>query len=125
MVAIKYLKTEAIPTNISRWVDRNVNTVTLIMERMAKKGLIIRFPDMNDRRSFHVIMTEKGQEYLKKNARKSSALIRKLLENLSDDELRTLSTLLEKIRRQAINCYRKEKILMKYHLGKPANDSVR
>jgi DNA-binding MarR family transcriptional regulator len=119
LMTIKQVNTPVNPTYIAEQVDRNLNTVTLIIERMAKKGLIVRTRDADDQRSYEVVITEKGKEYLKRSSPKSSALIMKVLETLSAEELQTLTTLLEKIRLQAIQCNRKEKILRKYSQKKP------
>jgi DNA-binding MarR family transcriptional regulator len=111
LLAIKYINGPATPTQIANWVDRNLNTVTLIVDRMHKNGLVKRARDMDDRRSFRLILTEKGDAYLNRGTKSAITLIKRLLENLSDDELQTLETLLAKVRLQAIQHHRKDNIL--------------
>jgi DNA-binding MarR family transcriptional regulator len=54
------------PGQIARWVDRNANSITLMLDRMEKSGLVVRTRNVNDRRSLYVEITEKGVEVLKK-----------------------------------------------------------
>ena len=111
LMAIKYVDGPATPTQIADWVDRNLNTVTLIVDRMAKNGLVKRARDMEDRRSFRLILTAKGEEYLNRSTKIAITLVKRLLETLSDEELQTLETLLAKVRLQAIQHHRKDNIL--------------
>jgi len=111
LMAIKYIDRPATPTQIADWVDRNLNTVTLIVDRMVKNDLIKRVRDIEDRRSFHLVMTEKGKEYLKMSTQISTPLVMILLENLSHEELLTLETLLAKVRLRAIQQSRKSQNL--------------
>ena len=102
LMAIKYIDAPANPTQIADWVDRNLNSITLIVDRMEKNGLVRRTRDPEDRRSFRLVVTEKGEEYLKRSAQEAITLVMRLLENLSEEELQLLKTLLEKVRLQAI-----------------------
>jgi DNA-binding MarR family transcriptional regulator len=102
LMAVKYIDPPATPTLIADWVDRNLNTVTMIIERMEKDGLVDRVMDLQDRRSYRVVITKKGEACLKKSMLPGSKLIRHILETLSDEEMQTLETLLEKVRIQAI-----------------------
>ena len=102
LMAIKNADGPATPTQIADWVDRNLNSITLIVDRMEKSGLVKRVRDVRDRRSLRIVMTEKGEQYLKQNTTMSWQLIKDLLKVLSEEEMRQLAGLLEKVRQQAI-----------------------
>lgn len=50
----------ATPTEISLWLFRKPNTVTELVKRMEKKGLVKKIKNLDNRKSIRVIMTEKG-----------------------------------------------------------------
>lgn len=101
LMAIKYLKNPATPTEIANWVDRNQNSITLIVDRMEKAGLVERVRDVGDRRSHRVQMTEKGKKTLDHATIAGWELIQQILSGLSESEMSTLTTLLQKVRQKA------------------------
>ena len=103
LIAIKYINTPAKPTDIARWLDRNVNSITLIVDRMEKDGLVKRARDLKDRRTLRLIMTEKGEEALARATVAGWGLVQEVLAVLSEDEMRTLVVLLERVRQKAFD----------------------
>jgi|GEM_PF-149765 len=103
LIAIKYINAPATPTEIARWVDRNVNSITLIADRMEKDGLVKRARDLKDRRTLRLVMTEKGEEALDRSTVAGWGLIQEVLAVLSEDEMRTLVNLLERVRQKAFD----------------------
>ncbi len=101
LIAIKYINAPAKPTEIARWVDRNVNSITLITDRMEKDGLVKRARDLKDRRTLRLIMTEKGEETLARATLAGWELVQEVLSGLSEGEMRTLVSLLERVRQKA------------------------
>jgi DNA-binding MarR family transcriptional regulator len=94
------------PGQIARWVDRNANSITLILDRMEKSGLVIRTKHVTDRRSLNIEMTEKGAEVLRQGVEVGWKIIQGILGGLSAEEIEALSDSLEKLRRRAIlRCY--------------------
>jgi MarR family 2-MHQ and catechol resistance regulon transcriptional repressor len=102
LMAIKNANSPATPTQIADWVDRNLNSITLIVDRMEKNGFVKRVRDIQDRRSIRLSITEKGEQYLKNSAQSGWDLIQDIFEVLSDEDIQTLKGLLEKVRYQAI-----------------------
>jgi DNA-binding MarR family transcriptional regulator len=49
-------------TDIANWLDRDTTSITLIIDRMSKEGLVERIRDLKDRRAVRVIITPKGEE---------------------------------------------------------------
>ena len=111
LMTIKYIGCPRTPTRIAEWVDKHLNTVSPILERMEKNGLIKKVRDTKDRRLYIIAMTEKGEKYLNDSTPKAAALVKNILECLSEEELRMLERLLEKVRLQAMKQCRKDKIL--------------
>ena len=62
--AIKFIDGPVKPTEVAEWLDRSPNSITLIIDRMEKRGLVKRIRDHEDRRSVLLIMTENGSEIL-------------------------------------------------------------
>lgn len=111
LMAIKNADAPATPTQIADWVDRNLNSITLIVDRMEKGGFVKRVRDIQDRRSIRLSITEKGDQYLKSSAQSGWDLIQDVLKVLSEEEIENLKGLLEKVRYQAIEkCYRNKTV---------------
>jgi DNA-binding MarR family transcriptional regulator len=110
------------PTQIAKWVDRNANSITLMLDRMEKSGLVVRTRNVSDRRSLHIEITEKGIEVLRQGVEVGWSIIRNILGSFSTKEIRALSESLEKLRHQAIlRCYPEKdveeiKIDVRHHL---------
>jgi MarR family 2-MHQ and catechol resistance regulon transcriptional repressor len=105
LVTIKYLEYldgHVRPTDIAWWMGRSANSVSMIVDRMAKAGLLRRVRDKGDRRVVHVFITSKGKDVLKPATPAGLELIHKILSQLSDDDRRTLASLLEKLKYESL-----------------------
>ena len=51
----------ATPTEISQWLLREPHTISALLDRMEKDGLVRRYRDMHKRNTVRVDMTEKGR----------------------------------------------------------------
>jgi DNA-binding MarR family transcriptional regulator len=98
LLAVRYIEDPVTPTEVSRWLDRNRNSVSLIVDRMVKAGLIDRIRDLRDRRSVRLTITDKGKEALDMSMVAGWKLVQEILSQLSEEELRDLITFLEKVR---------------------------
>jgi DNA-binding MarR family transcriptional regulator len=71
-----------------------------MLERLVQQGLIVRSEDPNDRRSKHLVLTDKGQEILHEGILARQKWIEELAELLTDEEkdqaLGVLQILVEK-----------------------------
>jgi DNA-binding MarR family transcriptional regulator len=102
LMAIKLSSTPPSLIQIADWVDRHANSITLIVDRMEKSGLVKRTRNIQDRRSYNLIMTAKGEKYLQSGLAAGLSLIQEILSCLSDAESQKLFDLLDKIRTKAI-----------------------
>ena len=80
-----------------RLLDRTPD-VTRLLNRLERAGLIHRCRADHDRRVVEVSITDAGHALLERMSEVVEAEIRRLAANLSDDELRMLSELLERMR---------------------------
>jgi DNA-binding MarR family transcriptional regulator len=64
LVTIKYHGAPIRITDIARWLERSTNSVTMIVDRMVKAGLLRRVRDRRDRRTVNVFLTSKAEDAL-------------------------------------------------------------
>ena len=96
--AIKYLPPPVTPSDIARWLDRNTNTITLMVDRMERSGLVKKRRDLPDRRAFRMTLTPKSRILLRKALIPFREVPEEIMACLSDDELHSYMELTQKIR---------------------------
>jgi DNA-binding MarR family transcriptional regulator len=94
LVSIGYLGEPARVTDIARWLERSTNSISMIVDRMVKAGLVKRVRSKSDRRVVHVTFTSKGEDALKPSTRAMFEVVRKNLSPLSHEDRSTLLSLL-------------------------------
>jgi DNA-binding MarR family transcriptional regulator len=104
LMAVKHISGPVRITDIARWLDRSVNSVSMIIGRMVKAGLVKRTRDRKDRRTVFVTMTKKADEAYVPATEAGWGLIREILSPLSVEDKRTLVRLLETVRDKTYNC---------------------
>jgi MarR family transcriptional regulator, organic hydroperoxide resistance regulator len=104
--AIRELEDPVRPTDIGRLVDHKVNTVSMIIDRMVRAGLIDRVRDVPDRREVRLVITSKGEKAFKPAAAEASKLIQEIMSPLSDKEVDALEGLLKRVREKAHKFYK-------------------
>jgi DNA-binding MarR family transcriptional regulator len=65
LAAIAFLGGTARVTDIARWLERTPNSITMLVERMVKAGLVKRTRSRYDRREVRVTSTSKGEAAFK------------------------------------------------------------
>jgi len=100
LMAIKYIQDPVTPTDVSNWLDRNPNGISMLLYRMEKDGLVSRVRDLRDRRSVRLVITERGNEIFGQATIIGWQLVEKMLSDLPEEDLWTLISLLEKVREQ-------------------------
>jgi DNA-binding MarR family transcriptional regulator len=120
LMVVKFSPASPTLIQIADRIDRHVNGVTRVVERMEKSGLVTLVMNPEYRHAYSLVITAKGEKYYQNCARVSSTLVQKLLDGISDEDLNTLQEFLEKIRTNAIEmCYEK-KIITEIKVGKKA-----
>jgi MarR family 2-MHQ and catechol resistance regulon transcriptional repressor len=82
------------PTQISRWVLRESQSISMILNRMEKGGLIIRTPSVKRKNVIYLTLTEKGLEVY--NLISKRVAIHKMMRELSQEDRDHLKQGLEK-----------------------------
>ena len=98
LMAMKHIDGPVRPTDVARWLDLSVNSVSMIIDRMVKAGLVKRVRDRKDRRTVFLSMTGKAEKAYALASVAGWELIREILSPLSDKDKRTLTNLLETLR---------------------------
>jgi DNA-binding MarR family transcriptional regulator len=101
LMTIKYLREPVRVTDIAHWLERSTNSVSMIVDRMVKAGLLRRVRDRKDRRVVNVFITSKGGKALKPATVTGLEFIREVLSPLSYEDRRTLVSLLQTVKYKA------------------------
>jgi len=102
LLAIEYLDDPVRATDIGRWMERKVNSISMIVDRMVRAGLVERIRDLPDRRAVRVIFTSKGKRAFELAAPEVWKLIDEIFSPLPHEEKRTLIRLLDTLRGRAL-----------------------
>jgi DNA-binding MarR family transcriptional regulator len=65
LVTVKYSDPPMRITDVAHVLERSTNSVTMIVDRMVKAGLLRRVRDRSDRRTVNVFLTSKAENALK------------------------------------------------------------
>jgi DNA-binding MarR family transcriptional regulator len=102
LAIIKYLDAPVRITDVARWSGRSTNSVSMIIDRMVKAGLVTRKRDRKDRRTVFVTITSKAENALEPATRAGLEFIQEILSSLSDDDKRTFVSLHEIVKYKAL-----------------------
>jgi DNA-binding MarR family transcriptional regulator len=105
LAIIKYLDAPVRITDIARWSGRSTNSVSMIIDRMVKAGLITRKRDRKDRRTVFVTITSKAENALEPATRAGLEFIQEILSPLSDEDKRTFVSLHEIVKYKALQYF--------------------
>jgi DNA-binding MarR family transcriptional regulator len=101
LVTIKYLDGPVRPTDVARWLGRSPNSISMMVDRMVKAGLLRRLRDRRDRREVRLVITSKGETALKPATSAGWDFIQKILSQVSYDDRHTLMRLLDTLQYEA------------------------
>lgn len=99
LLVISNLGDRATPTELARWLFRKPHTVSSMLTRMEKEGLIAKSKDLERKNVIRVTLTEKGKGTYQQSTRRES--IHRIMSCLDEKELGQLSSLLERLRERA------------------------
>ena len=86
------------PSDLAFYMERSPNSVSMLVDRMVKAGLVRRTRDRKDRRVVNVALTGKGEKAVVGAAPVGWELLHKLLSPVSDKDRHALVGLLETIK---------------------------
>ncbi len=108
LVTVEYFGGPTRITDIAQWLERSTNSISMIVDRMVKVGLVTRKRDRSDRRVVYVSMTSKGETALKPLGVAMLEVIQKILSPLSYGDRNTLFDLLGTVKYELIKCLNPE-----------------
>jgi DNA-binding MarR family transcriptional regulator len=95
-------------SELSERVRAQNSTVTGIIDRMEREGLVVRERSTEDRRVVHIRLTDSGARIAREIAVEPMEIFRSALENLSAGEMRDLLKILTKIARRVQSIVRRD-----------------
>jgi DNA-binding MarR family transcriptional regulator len=87
------------PTDLSNELMLSSGAMTNRLDRLEERGLVARKPDLRDRRSILVELTDRGADVLASSVREQAALEARLVGDLSPAEQERLNDLLRSLMR--------------------------
>ena len=78
-------------------LHKDKNSVTKLVDAIEKKGFVVRKQNKNDRRSNTLVLTEKAMNLKPGAKQKGISILDKMLEGISEQELRTFLFTLHKL----------------------------
>jgi len=100
LTVVDGLGEKATPAEIARWMMRRRPTVSGLLDRMERNGLVERSAYRGSRKSKLVTMTDKGRKALDKANEKD--VWKTIIGSMPDEEYRQLWSLLEKLKDNAL-----------------------
>lgn len=80
-------------------MQKDKNSVTVLVDAIERKGLVVRRQNANDRRSNTLTLTEKAIGLKEEAKRKGISILDRMLDGISEDELRAFLCTLYKLDR--------------------------
>ena len=97
---VKAVKGPATPAEISRWLFREPHSVSGLLNRMEKDGLVRKVKDLERKNLIRVAITEKGEEAYQQS--RDMKVIPQILSCLTRKKKENLRAYLEALRNKAV-----------------------
>jgi DNA-binding MarR family transcriptional regulator len=97
---VKSIGDKATPAEISRWLFLKPHSVSGLLTRMGKDGLIARVKDLDRKNQVRIVLTEKANGLYRKST--SSKTFNRIMSCLPEEEAEQLESTLEKLRDRAL-----------------------
>jgi len=86
------------PTDLASILERSPNSISMLVDRMVKAGLVRRTRDRIDRRVVRVSLTNKGENAVEQAAPAGWEFIQKILSSISYKDKHAVASLLETLK---------------------------
>jgi DNA-binding MarR family transcriptional regulator len=97
LLAIKNHDEPARMIDIAQWAERSPNSISMMVDRMVKAGLLRRARDRSDRRVVNVSITTKAENLLTPANIAALQFVREIMSPLSPEDAHTFVSLFTKI----------------------------
>lgn len=101
LYAIKSCNSHLRLAKLARLLERSPNTVSMLVDRMVKAGLVRRTRERIDRRAIRVSLTDKGKNAIELASPVGWEFIQQILSRLSYNDKEALATMLEIVKCEA------------------------
>ena len=101
LFVISHIGNEATPAEISRQTHRKSSTISGLISRMEKSGLVRKVKDLDKKNMVRIALTKKGEQAYSQSEERES--IHYIMSSLSEEEQRQLALYLGKIQDKALN----------------------
>jgi len=91
---------KATPAEISRWLFREPHSVSGLLARMEKQGLVRKVKDLERKNLVRVVITEEGQQAYQQSTKRES--IHRIMSSLSEEDRQQLRSYLEVLQNKAL-----------------------
>ena len=91
------------PLDLAQILERSPNSMSMIVDRMVKAGLVRRTRDRKDRRAVFVSMTDKGRQAVEPAVPAGWDFIHRVVSPLSHDDRRSLADMLETVKCELVS----------------------
>jgi len=98
LAAVKSRDGSLRPTDLAYLLERSPNSISMLVDRMVKAGLVKRTRDRRDRRVVNVSLTSKGENALKPAMPASWEFIQKILSPIPYEDIYALANQLETVK---------------------------
>jgi DNA-binding MarR family transcriptional regulator len=103
LLALKRLPGPLKVIDVAVWLDRKANGISRLVDRMEKDGIIKRTRDTQDRRAARLTITKKGEQCYEKADELFHQLCHDIFKEFSEEELITLSKIMNRVRARSFN----------------------
>jgi DNA-binding MarR family transcriptional regulator len=86
------------PSDLASYMERSPNSVSMLVDRMVKAGLVRRTRDRKDRRVVNVALTGKAEKAVEQAAPAGWALVQRILSPVPDKDKLALASVLETLK---------------------------
>ena len=103
LMAIQFLDKPVRPTDVAHWLERSINSISMIVDRMVKADLLKRVRDSKDRRAVRLTITSKGEGAFEPATMSAWKSIQKIMSPLSKKDKHTFIRLLNTLTHETLN----------------------
>ena len=101
LLAVQSLGDRATPVAIGKWILRERHSVSELISKMERDGLVEKIWDLDRRNRVRVVLTPKGLEIYRKSVERES--LHRIMSSLSEADFDRLRVSLQKLRTKALN----------------------
>jgi len=88
------------PADIARWLVREPHSISGLLSRMERDGLLSRVPDLERKNAVSIVLTDYGREICRKTFQRES--VKQILSCLEEDDRKHLMKSLVHLRERAL-----------------------